>query len=470
MSRGEMAPEKAPHRKTVFISVVSIAGVFLVSMFASAVTSSEWNKVNLDRAWQASRSVAMALDEDDHPNVAYLAYDPQEGPVYFASDLIYAHISGTSIERVKLADLSTDTCEMAIVIDRQGGVHVFAGLFHEESIVYANNMNGQWETSTMPLEGYCSSIKAAIDHEDRLHIMYVEWVGYQDSLGNDFFRQCLRLLTIDIAGNHTKTITETEVNGGWLTITAFGFDSQGFMHLMYIYMNYSGPSGGYLFYSWLYYLTNKDGTWSNHTFINGTTVSPGRPSLVLDSQDRVHVCYYRPSGEDLEICYANNVGGSWEEESLGTAGDTGSPSSIALDRYGGVHVLYYATYLEKEDPYSISQEGTLMYVSYRDGATDHFTIQKHQWGFFNSADIAVDAEGVVHIFYNYYIRIPPNPLNPEGSSESFIRYASNEEGPLVSNADLRNAAIITTGSCVAGFLAVLACVALKSRRAGNPKS
>jgi hypothetical protein len=68
-------------------------------------------------------------------------------------------------------------------------------------------------------------------------------------------------------------------------------------------------------------------------------------SLVVDSQDKVHISYYDNNGEVLK--YITDATGSWVAETLDSSGGVGRYSSIAVDSSDKRHISYSDVYVIK---------------------------------------------------------------------------------------------------------------------------
>ena len=63
------------------------------------------------------------------------------------------------------------------------------------------------------------------------------------------------------------------------------------------------------------------------------------PDMAIDGSDKLHIAYYDNLNEDLK--YATDTSGSWQTQTIYSAGTTGLYPSIALDDLGMVHAVEF---------------------------------------------------------------------------------------------------------------------------------
>ena len=61
-------------------------------------------------------------------------------------------------------------------------------------------------------------------------------------------------------------------------------------------------------------------------------------SIAVDSNDKVHIVFYRDDNSNLY--HATNASGSWSTSSIETSNNVGKYCSIAIDSNDGLHVSY----------------------------------------------------------------------------------------------------------------------------------
>jgi len=127
-------------------------------------------------------------------------------------------------------------------------------------------------------------------------------------------------------------------------------------------------------------------------------------SIVIDSNYRVHICYYNETTGDLK--YANNLGGGWSTITLDSLNNTGFYTSIAVDSDNNLHISYRNADL-----------GTLKYATNVSGVWLTYTIDNTgDVGEYTS--IAVDSNDKICISY-YDV------------GNKALKYATNVTGPWV---------------------------------------
>ena len=83
--------------------------------------------------------------------------------------------------------------------------------------------------------------------------------------------------------------------------------------------------------------------WSSGVLNSTSSVyTPGQSgdynSIAVDSNDKVHIVFYR--NENSNLYHATNASGSWSTSSIETNNNVGKYCSIAIDSNDGLHVSY----------------------------------------------------------------------------------------------------------------------------------
>ncbi len=142
--------------------------------------------------------------------------------------------------------------------------------------------------------------------------------------------------------------------------------------------------------------TENDPAESNNSASAITTVkwelskfigSGGSPSIAMDANGKVHICYISDSWEKL--LYATNKTGNWVSETLISSSDISS-YAIAVDNNGYVHIAY------GEGNYNAKK---LMYITNTSGAWSTPEIIESNGGKCGSVCIKTDSRNNVHISY-----------------------------------------------------------------------
>lgn len=137
----------------------------------------------------------------------------------------------------------------------------------------------------------------------------------------------------------------TRVRGGWDVaslppvseplFSSLAIDGDGAAHLAF---SANWPLGEYH----LWYATNVTGQWTTE-LLDDAPDDDLEPSLALDRWGAVHIAYIqvvRGPLDDRALRYATNASGAWVAETVDDDADTGYDPAIAVDPRGGVHIVY----------------------------------------------------------------------------------------------------------------------------------
>lgn len=248
--------------------------------------------------------------------------------------------------------------ERAIAVDSSGNPHVVyigSQLYH----TYYDGNIWHYETpisSFIPF-GYHPSI--AIDTSNRVHIIY--W----GSLDNDYNYGILYVT--NASGTWEKTIV-TKTNNITSSYGSLAIDNRGKAHICY----YNEET--------LKYATNTTGSWVTTTLDNSANIDSH--SIAVNSSGTVHVSYYDYSDSSKDVLkYATNASGSWVITTVESNG--GHDNSISLDPSGNVHISY-------------GSDKGLKYTTNASGSWSTKILDKSG----SPTCIAIDTTGKVHIAYN----------------------------------------------------------------------
>ncbi len=87
----------------------------------------------------------------------------------------------------------------------------------------------------------------------------------------------------------------------------------------------------------LVYTTNSAGIWHD-TVIDWPGANPRSSALAIDSRGTLHAAYFDGAAEDLN--YATNASGRWVSTTIDATGSVGQSPAIAIDRFDKVHISY----------------------------------------------------------------------------------------------------------------------------------
>jgi len=138
----------------------------------------------------------------------------------------------------------------------------------------------------------------------------------------------------------------------------------------------------------LYYAYHDGGSWQYETVDSAGGVGE-YAAIAIDSSDHVHISYYDTTNRDLK--YATNASGSWVTEVVGISGENKGSPSIAIDSSDHVHVSYINGY-----PYN-----DLKHATYASGSWVTEIVDSAGYVSQGSA-IVIDSFDHVHISYSDY--------------------------------------------------------------------
>ena len=147
---------------------------------------------------------------------------------------------------------------------------------------------------------------------------------------------------LDESGDYPKLMYGTDASGSFVSTpideiaiwsgnngasTSLVVDSNNKVHIAY----YSGKGGNYVKYA-----TDVSGVWVNTTIAGGSGSSSAfYPSIAIDSVDNVHISYSASSG----LAYATDASGSWVHTIVDSL--AGSRPSMTIDSNDKLHIAYF---------------------------------------------------------------------------------------------------------------------------------
>ncbi|MED5291045.1 MAG: Ig domain-containing protein, partial [Candidatus Thermoplasmatota archaeon] len=180
-----------------------------------------------------------------------------------------------------------------------------------------------------------------------------------------------------VALNGTQTVSNNIVTG-----TAFGLeiDDDGHLHIGHWTYNYP--------YVYIHHATNKNGSWQSSNVFNfsyGGSVGYDSQgfSMAVGSDDSIHFTYIRvtSAGNTKNLYYLSNQSGSWSSVLLTNQNKPGEPS-LTLNNDNVLHVAFSAGNSVRIGKYENGSYTTLLSRSN-----------------YLEPDIAIDAQGDVHVVY-----------------------------------------------------------------------
>ncbi|MEW6182509.1 MAG: stalk domain-containing protein [Bacillota bacterium] len=257
----------------------------------------------------------------------------------------------------------------SIAVDANDKVHISYIDTTNGNLIYLTNASGSWVRWDAGSAGdHATGI--AVDANGKCHIVYSGANGE------------LKYTTNATCDNGSVTTLETGVWAGLLGNQDIAVDSNGKVHIVYYNVNAMN----------FIYVTNASGIWSTSKIVDkaiANSLPAYSASIGVDSNNKVHICYYDDAAPD-SIKYATNVSGSWVSTTIDTIEfAAGWSTSLAVDSNDKIHILYY----EHEDD-------ALKYATNASGAWQTEIVDNSS-GNVSSASIAIDkANGnQVHVVY-----------------------------------------------------------------------
>ena len=290
----------------VHISYLNESDDDMKLMYATDASGS-WVTTIVDSTGRVGEYTSIAIDSNDKVHISY--QDSADGYyVKYATD-----VSGVWVNTTIAGGSGSSLAKYpSIAIDSADNVHI--SYYSGGGLNHATDASGSWvHTSVDSLTGYRPSM--AIDSNDKLHI------SYDNSEG------AIKYAT-DVSGEWVN-ITIDDDNA--LTFKSIGVDSGNNVHITYMQLGNANSKH-------LKYATDISGSWTT-TSVDSSTNSMKEVSLVIDSDDGVHISFVNHSNSDLY--YATNTLGYWSTTPVDIDHYVGPYSSIGVDSNNNVHISYW---------------------------------------------------------------------------------------------------------------------------------
>ena len=322
-----------------------------------------------------------STDVDLHGNLHIAYYNESSG------DIRYVLYDGQSVTKSLVDNIGIGTVGVgtSIKVDDQGGVHISYARLTNGNLAYAywNGTNYgtgapiSWTTVDVDSSGFIGYWPSVSLHNGNVDIVY-----------EDIDNKAIKLATC-IAGANCFNANEWSISriAGNQTLDALpgidksmDVDSNGNLHVSY--WDYTNNN--------LKYATNSSSQWINQTIDSAGDVG-SQSSIVVDSQDNIHISYYDTSNEGLKYAYFD--GNSWSISAIDNVGDS-TFTSIDVDSKNNPHIAYTEV--------SSNQNNNLKYATNENGIWEKFSLDG-SWA--SDLDVgaycslSVDANDEVHISY-----------------------------------------------------------------------
>jgi len=229
-----------------------------------------------------------------------------------------------SVDRVNIDDTLGRYSSMTI--DNNDFLHIAYHHQTDGDLWYATNApSGAWNVEIVDDSGYVGKYPAiALDSSGYVHIAYLYEYFSINSAKN------LRYATNAPSGAWNVEIVD---DSGYVGEYAdLAVDSSDTVHISYFDLSsgrlkYAYGSAG----AWTIDVVDSDGYMGMHT------------SIAVDSNDCVHISYHGWTSDLLLSClrYANNHGGTWKHQTINTGGTVGTYTSLVIDSQDKVHIAYF---------------------------------------------------------------------------------------------------------------------------------
>ncbi|RJQ48256.1 MAG: hypothetical protein C4538_04135 [Nitrospiraceae bacterium] len=315
---------------------------------------------------------------------------------------------GTQIS-LQIFENRKPTVKIFMTVDSSTGAGIIDSSYRTgKSFTLTTGTSLPWEGNyTITWDGFLEDGTYPSDGQHTLYVQVQDEDGNLSSVSTHLFTiYTTPVLTISKTGNGTVTASG---------ISCGNDCSQSYAHGTPVTLT-ATPDSGWTFGSWsgcdstsgtnCYVTMNGDktvtaqftwsGNWTKVTVDSAGSIY-GYTSLVIDSNDKIHISYYDETNHVLK--YATNVSGSWSYSSLGIS--CWGANSIAVDSSNKIHISCY--------------DGFLHYVTNSPGYWYNQTIDNSSRpvGDFNS--IAINSLNKVYISYS-------------DAANGDLKYATNASG------------------------------------------
>ena len=404
---------------------------------------SSWVFTTLDSVGVSGKGTSLAIDSNDHLHVAYKTNN---------TEIAYMTNRSGSWVKTTLDANSTGTWGVNyinIMLDEGDDPHVVYSDMVDYDIFYMSNTRGTWERILVAGDSISKTSEAAMDENGGIHVAYYidglfDDVGYaavrslahrpqfeiEPDLPNGVLlgaengtiygtpSEYLDLTEYTVWANTTRTsaFTTFSMNVDWELMASVDYlETPRNTAITPITFNWTAWTSGVLNSTSSVYTSGNSGDYN---------------SIAVDSNDKVHIVFYRDDNSNLY--HATNASGSWSTSSIETNNNVGKYCSIAIDSNDGLHVSYqYNTGNALKYAYKASGSSTWSrttvdntggkftsiavdsndkpHIAYRDSGGDVGYAEKtgSSWTFgtvqtagdIASASIAIDSDDHIHIAY-----------------------------------------------------------------------
>lgn len=301
-------------------------------------TSGTWTTQTVDGRNVSGDRASIALDSSDNVHIAYVRTSTELGKTILA----YATNASGSWVRTDISSPAYNLEGGEIAIDSSDNVYIVYSEYSEIGIDARSrfycytNASGSWVRQLIASATYTNmglECSMAIDSSDNLHVSFIET---HPPTGDREVRY---------ATNKTGSWTHELIASSYTDYakdTSIAVDSAGNVHISYYeYLDDLWESGN------LRYATKVLGSWQITT-VDNSGYAGSYSSIAVAAPGSVRISYYDTVNDELK--YATDASGQWSTETV-TNGD--GPTSIALDQYYGVHIIFRQGYADLKHAYAL---------------------------------------------------------------------------------------------------------------------
>ena len=312
---------------------------------------SSWTFTTLDSTAHTGKGTSLAIDSNDHLHVAYKTN---------STEIAYMTNRSGSWVKTTLDANSTGNWGVNyinIMLDEGDDPHVVYSDMVDYDIFYMSNTRGTWERIHVAGDSISKSSEAAMDENGGIHVAY-HIDGSFDDVGYAAVRSLAHRPVFEISPDLPHGAFTGRENG-----TVFGTPMEHLDLTEFTVWANTTRTSAYTTFSmnvdwelqasvdWMKAPRNTAITpitfnwtaWSSGVVNSTTTVATSGNngnynSIVVDSNDKVHIVYYRE--DNANLMYSTNASGSWQTTTVESSNNVGKYCSLAIDGNDGLHISY----------------------------------------------------------------------------------------------------------------------------------
>ena len=312
---------------------------------------SSWTFTTLDSTAHTGKGTSLAIDSNDHLHVAYKTN---------STEIAYMTNRSGSWVKTTLDVNSTGNWGVNyinIMLDEGDDPHVVYSDMVDYDIFYMSNTRGTWERIHVAGDSISKSSEAAMDENGGIHVAY-HIDGAFDDVGYAAVRSLAHRPVFEISPDLPQGLSLGAENG-----TVFGTPMEYFDLTEFTVWANTTRTSAYATFSmnvdwelqasvdWMKAPRNTAITpitfnwtaWSS-SVVNSTTAvantgdNGNYNGIVVDSNDNVHIVYYRE--DNANLMYSTNASGSWQTTTVESSNNVGKYCNLAIDGNDGLHISY----------------------------------------------------------------------------------------------------------------------------------